>query len=47
MFSPKEAHADRYIIAMAAALLLVFGALFLINISFYNGLRYALLHLDR
>jgi|GEM_PF-3877662 len=47
MYSPKEARADRYIISMAIALIAALGALFVINISFYNGLRYGLVQLDR
>ncbi|MEM9104493.1 MAG: hypothetical protein AAGC96_02465 [Pseudomonadota bacterium] len=46
MYAPKEAHEDRYIISAGIAIIVIVGMFVMLQISFYNGLRYALIQMD-
>lgn len=46
VFAPKEAHEDRYIVTAGIAIVAIVGMLAMLQISFYNGLRYALVEID-
>ena len=46
MFAPKEAHEDRYIITVSIAVIAIVTMFVMLHMSFYNGLRYALVKIE-
>ena len=47
LFAPKEADEDLYIMTVAIAMITVVAMLAMLQISFYNGFRYALVEIEQ